>query len=81
MQDVEAGLQRKVVLDQLQLIRLRNTSPAFRGQLEITDVGPHRLHLTWHNEEATAVLDADLSESSFRITHTVPAESAVLSFP
>jgi len=69
--DIETGLARKVVQDQLAIMRLRNTSPAFRGNLSIEQPGAeHRLHLTWRHEGCTARLQADLRDCSFRITHT-----------
>ena len=68
--DVEAGFKRIIVQDQLTLIRLRNTSPAFNGKLIITDTDEHHLHLTWRNQEFSAVLRADLRDCSFSISHT-----------
>lgn len=65
--DLETGLQRKIVLDQLALIRLRNTSQAFSGQVEVTDTEPHRLHVIWRNGEQFAELDADLRRHSFSV--------------
>jgi sucrose phosphorylase len=65
--DVEAGLQRKVVLDQLQLIRLRNLSPAFDGDMKIHDGAPHRLHISWCHPDATARLEVDLRDHSFTV--------------
>jgi len=69
-EDVEAGLQRKVVRDQLAIMRLRNTSPAFRGELTIGSTEECRLQLTWKNGACTATLDADLRDFGFRVTHT-----------
>jgi sucrose phosphorylase len=81
MEKVEEGLARKVVRDQLQLIKLRNNSRAFRGRLEIRDTAPHLLHLSWHNQDSTATLEADLRDSTFRITHITSGESTLLTFP
>jgi sucrose phosphorylase len=67
--DIEQALKQAVVQDQLQLMRLRNTSPAFDGELDITNTDVHLLHLTWTNHECTATLEADLRDHSFRITH------------
>ena len=67
--DIEQGLSRIVVRDQLELMRLRNTSPAFDGELEIHDCDEHRLQLTWEHNACVATLDADLRDHSFRITH------------
>lgn len=68
--DVEAGLARSVVLDQLEMIRLRNTSPAFDGAVAVESSEAHRLTLSWRNGETSAVLDADLEAETFAITHT-----------
>lgn len=70
LSDVEHGLKRIVVRDQLHLIRLRNNSRAFRGELEIHQTDDHRLHLTWRGYASTASLDADLRDLSFNIIHT-----------
>ncbi len=68
--DIEQGLSRIVVRDQLELMRLRNKSPAFDGELEIHDSDQNRLHLTWKNHDCTATLNADLSSFAFSVTHT-----------
>jgi sucrose phosphorylase len=56
------------VLDQLELIRLRNTSPAFKGEMKIIDTESHQLHLAWQHPEVTLTLKADLSGHSFSIS-------------
>ena len=68
--DVEQGLKKTVVRDQLELIKLRNTSPAFNGELEISGTEEQRLHLTWKNQASIAILNANLCDFSFSITHT-----------
>jgi sucrose phosphorylase len=67
--DIEEGLKKAVVQDQLELIRLRNTSLAFNGELIIADTDEHHLHLTWKHQECTAILNVDLRDCSFNITH------------
>lgn len=78
--DVEAGLTRAVVLDQLEMLRLRNTSAAFNGELEVTPTEPNRLVLRWHNGDTSAVLDADLDTAAFTITHTQAEQQTVLAY-
>jgi len=79
--DIEEGLKRTVVQDQLQLMRLRNTSPAFDGALEITETDSYRLQVTWRNAGCTATLEADLRDLSFSVTHMDDAgEKSVLSY-
>ena len=67
--DIDQGLSRIVVRDQLELMRLRNKSPAFHGELTIHDSDEHRLHLTWRRDECVATLNADLRNYGFSVTH------------
>ena len=66
--DIEHGLKRIVVRDQLELIKLRNSSSAFLGKLEIHNSDEHVLQLTWTNGTCTASLNADFLEFSFSVT-------------
>ncbi len=79
-EDIEQGLKRPIVKEQIQLMRLRNTSPAFGGELEILEAQPHQLHLQWKSDKAEATLFADLKELKFTIESRVGDESARLSF-
>lgn len=76
--DIESGLQRPVVLDQLELIRLRNTSLAFNGEMKVIETEPHRLHISWQHPEVTLALKADLSDHSFMIIQNDGAGEVVL---
>ena len=79
--DVDMGLERPVVLDQLELIRLRNVSPAFGGELRIIESEPHILHMSWHHPEATATLQADLQTHHFEVSqHNGDDEEILMSF-
>jgi sucrose phosphorylase len=69
MSDIDQSLSRIVVRDQLELMRLRNRSPAFQGELEIHDTDDHRLHLTWSRGTCVATLNADLRDYGFSVTH------------
>jgi sucrose phosphorylase len=68
--DVTQALKHIVVHDQIEIIRLRNTSPAFAGEITLGDTDEHHLLISWSNEGCTATLEADLSQLSFTITHT-----------
>jgi sucrose phosphorylase len=68
--DIEEGLQKAVVQDQLDLMRLRNTSPAFGGELEIVETETHLLELTWRNQGHFATLRADLRNHNFTVTYS-----------
>jgi sucrose phosphorylase len=65
--DVDACLMLPVVQDQLELIRLRNLSPAFQGEMTVHADAPHRLHIAWRHPEATATLEADLARHTFTV--------------
>ena len=67
MEQIEAGLKKNVVKDQLELLRLRNTSSAFYGDLEIGKTKEHLLHLIWKNGKDTVSLQANLKNHTFEI--------------
>lgn len=68
--DIENGLQTAAVRDQLKLLKLRNTHPAFSGNLEITETEPNRLHLAWRNGPACAILEAGLRGHGFTVSYS-----------
>lgn len=70
LSDVDQGLSRIVVRDQLELMRLRNLSYAFEGELMIHPSDEDHLHLTWFHKDCTATLKADLRNYGFSVTHT-----------
>ena len=67
MDDVREGLAQPVVRDQLALIRLRNTTPAFAGELTVVETADPKLELTWRNGADTAPLRADLAPAGFEV--------------
>jgi sucrose phosphorylase len=68
--EIEEGLHRPIVRDQLELIRMRNLAPAFRGRLSIPETEPERLALHWEKDGFMAELDANLSDLCFSIRYT-----------
>jgi sucrose phosphorylase len=76
--DIETGLQRPVVQDQLALIRLRNTSAAFKGEMKIINSEPHHLHILWQHPQASASLKANLRNHSFTVTQGNGSDEEVL---
>jgi sucrose phosphorylase len=71
---VAEGLKRDVVLDQLEMMRLRNNAAAFNGTLQIANTSPGLLEMTWSLEDDTITLKANLGNHRFTITHS-PAGS------
>jgi len=68
--EVEAGLQQPVVQRQLELLRLRNTCPAFGFDADcvVDDTPAHQLTVTWRKDGHEARLEADLAAASCTIT-------------
>lgn len=70
LKDIANGLKTDVVKKQLELIRLRNTSNAFSGIVEINDNQSDIIDVKWTNEDEVAHLIANLTTRSFSIHHT-----------
>ena len=67
LEEVESALQRPVVDRLLGLIRLRNTHPAFQGELLVETENDSRLRLTWTSAEARCSLDVDVATSQWHL--------------
>ncbi len=66
---VSAGLDRPVVRAQLDLLRFRNSFPAFSPDAEVTfRTDGTKLAVTWRGNGARAELIADFADSSFSVT-------------
>lgn len=70
VKQMRAGLQKKIVLDQLELLRFRNQCPAFGSEAKITvsQPGASQLCLQWENGCCTAVLRANLKTAGFTVS-------------
>jgi sucrose phosphorylase len=68
--DIEEGLKTEVVKKQLEIIRFRNTSDAFSGEVEINDFADDILDIKWTNGTSVAHLKANLKTKGFTIKHT-----------
>jgi len=61
MEEVTDDLERPVVERLLQLVRLRNSHPAFDGTLTVETEGRSRLRLSWRSGASCCTLDTDLA--------------------
>lgn len=68
--DIEIGLKKKVVLNQLKLIRLRNTSKAFLGKITINKSKENHLDIIWNNKNDFAHLKANIETLEFSINYS-----------
>lgn len=66
--EIEAALERPVVKRQLELIQLRNTHPAFDGDLDVADHRDGRLRLRWRHRDAECALEVDLRSGTFEVS-------------
>lgn len=66
-EDIQAGLKKAIVQNQLQLLRMRNTCSAFdvAAKLTVEASAPDKLILRWEKGESRALLEADLSSYAF----------------
>ncbi len=67
MQEVKEGLKTDIVLNQLQLMRLRNTSKAFLGDIRINESSENVIDIKWINKNDFAHLKANLQTHAFTI--------------
>jgi sucrose phosphorylase len=67
---IQEGLKKEIVLKQLDLLRLRNTSKAFSGTLKFGEAAENELHLIWKNGAEVAQLKANLTTHKFSIQYT-----------
>ena len=68
---VNAAMRRPVVRRLLELVRLRNTHPAFDGELGVAG-SASSLQLAWRNGDATCALDVDLASGRIAVDEGVP---------
>jgi sucrose phosphorylase len=66
--EVDAAISRPVVQRVLDLVRLRNSHPAFTGYLEVSSDGPSSLRMTWHRDDERCELSVDLASGEAIVT-------------
>ena len=70
IQEVKDSVNRDVVINQLEIIRLRNTSKAFLGHVKINDTSDREIDIVWKNKEHVAQLKVNLQTHTFNIVYT-----------
>jgi sucrose 6(F)-phosphate phosphorylase len=68
-QEAGEALEKPFVRRLLELIRFRNTYPAFNGSFEVLESGGSELRLSWEKGESRCVLFVDLDEKKARIEY------------
>ncbi|MBC3846123.1 glycosidase [Winogradskyella echinorum] len=77
---IKKGLKTDIVNNQLKLIRLRNTSKAFLGNIKINESLENEIDVVWKNNGHMAQLNANLKTYKFTVTYKNELENKVLSF-
>ncbi|WP_296352941.1 sucrose phosphorylase [Winogradskyella sp.] len=77
---VEDRLKNPVVLKQLDLIKVRNTSSAFYGNLKFNNHSESEIDMVWINGKESLQLQANLKTFGFTITHDIGGDINTLSF-
>ena len=70
LDDVRAGLRTPVVQRQLELLKWRNSFGAFGfdAECQIAHDTPEHLRIIWRHDGHEAVLEADLSALTFKVS-------------
>ncbi len=68
--ELQSALADPVVRQLLDLIRLRNTHPAFAGQAQVEAPSHHALAITWNSDGQWAKLDVDFATPRALITYS-----------
>jgi sucrose phosphorylase len=68
--EVNANLGRPVVKALIDLIRFRNTHPAFAGEFHLANSDDHAIGIEWRNSNDWVWLEVDLRSMTGTITHS-----------
>ncbi|MEX1383197.1 sucrose phosphorylase [Lutibacter sp.] len=80
IQDIENGLKKDVVINQLEMIRLRNTLKAFSGEIKINETPKNEIDIMWVNDEDFAQLKVNLQKRDFSISYSNNGENKSITF-
>ena len=69
--EVVEAMRDPVVQNLFDLIRLRNTHPAFAGQAKIETVSERQLTITWKSHDHWAKLDVDFKQPRASVTYSL----------
>jgi sucrose phosphorylase len=70
--EIDDALDQPVVQRLLDLVRLRNSHPAFDGTLEVESIGPSRLRMSWQAASSTCALEVDVSSGRVTVDEGLP---------
>jgi sucrose phosphorylase len=68
--EIDSGLARPVVQALFDLMRFRNTHPAFAGEFRLLPSANHQIHMEWRNGNEWTRLEADLQATTATVFHS-----------
>jgi sucrose phosphorylase len=68
--EIDAQAKRPVVHALFELMRFRNTHPAFEGEFQLLETAPHLIQMEWRNGAQWARLETDLASTTATIFHS-----------
>ena len=68
--EIHSALQRPVVRDLIELIRLRNTHPAFAGEFALGEGSDEEIVLRWNRGGDYALLQVNFATASYRLEYS-----------
>ena len=82
LDEIEREVERPVVKALFNLLKFRNTSPAFDGDFAVKMTDDNTIDITWDNQDAgvSAHLVANLKDKTFTITETDENGSEIITF-
>jgi sucrose phosphorylase len=76
--EIDSALTRPVVSSLFDLIRFRNTHPAFAGEFHLLPCAKHEIHIEWRNGDQWARLEADLKATVATVLHSATGGECTL---
>ncbi|MBU3010594.1 glycosidase [Polaribacter vadi] len=67
--DIKNGLKSDIVINQLKIMRLRNTLKAFSGDINILNKSSDILSIEWQKKDSWVYLEANLKNYNFSISY------------
>jgi sucrose phosphorylase len=80
LSEVESGIKKRIVRDQIKLIQLRNRSKAFLGTVNFCESSENLIDISWEYENEKVQLTADLKTFHFNVFHIRDGVKETMSF-
>ena len=79
LKEARKALEKNVVKKQLEMIRFRNTCPAFSGEVTYLENSQSEIKIKWTKQDDYAILTCDLKNLSYSITYSSSGNEGIIS--